>query len=160
MTFAETPTWFENLLARNEKALAETAATVGFAEPAKTATNLALLQGFLENPELVTDLARQALLTADPDQALNNLERLSGIVDKSDLSIALIDQTSARQLLTILGASSFLSGILCRRASFFAGLFRKGQIKNTKTEEQMCTELRQMVSDQSDTAALKKGVTA
>jgi len=158
MIFAETPTWLEDLLSGNEKALAETAATAGFAEPAKTATNLALLQSFLENPELVTDLARQALLTADPDQALNNLERLSGIVDKSDLSIALIDQTSSGQLLTILGASSFLSGILCRRASFFTGLFRKGQIKSTKTEEQMCAELHQLITDQADTAALRKGL--
>ncbi|MCK4508017.1 MAG: bifunctional [glutamate--ammonia ligase]-adenylyl-L-tyrosine phosphorylase/[glutamate--ammonia-ligase] adenylyltransferase, partial [Desulfuromonadales bacterium] len=158
MTFAEFPIWREQITAGNETDLAATAAEAGFAEPAKTATNLVLLQEFLSDPELVADLAKQALTTADPDQTLNNLERLCGTVDKTDLPFVLIDQTSTRQLLTILGASAFLSGILCRRASFFAGLFQKGQIRETKTEEQMCTELRQMISDDADTALLKKGL--
>ncbi len=158
MTFANSPTWHEQLTAGNEAALAVTAANAGFMEPAKTATNLILLHEVLKDPELVTDLAKQALTTADPDQALNNLERLCGTVDKTDLPIVLIDQISARQLLTILGASAFLSGILCRRASFFAGLFQKDQIRRTKTEAQMCTELRQMIADDADTAALKKGL--
>ena len=157
-TFAETPTWLEQLVNGDEPALAVTAAEAGFAEPAKTATNLILLQKVLADPELVVSLARQSLMTADPDQALNNLERLSGVVDKTDLPIILIDQTSADQLLTILGASPFLSGILCRRAGFFAGLFRKNQIRDTKTEEQMCTELHQLIADDADTAALKQGL--
>lgn len=157
-TFAESPSWHEQLDAGNEVALAVTAAEAGFAEPAKTASNLVLLQKVLENPELVAGLALKALTTADPDQALNNLERLSGTVDKTDLPIILCDQTSAGQLLTILGASPFLSGILCRRASFFAGLFRKNQIKITKNEEQMCTELRGLIADDADTAALKQGL--
>lgn len=157
-TFAETPTWLEQLVTGDEPALAVTAAEAGFAEPAKTATNLILLQKVLADPDLVASLARQALMTADPDQALNNLERLSGVVDKTDLPIILIDQSSAGQLLTILGASPFLSGILCRRATFFAGLFRRNQIRETKTEEQMCTELHQLIADDADTAALKQGL--
>ncbi len=158
MAFAETRIWREQLVAGDKAALAETASDAGFAEPAKTATNLALLQEVFVNPELVTDLAQLALQTADPDQSLNNLERLSDVVDKSDLSIALIDAESARQLLIILGASPFLTGLLCRRASFFSGLFRKGQIKSTKTEEEMCAELRQSIPDAADTDALKKGL--
>ena len=158
MTFAENPIWLSQLLAGNEAALAVTVAEAGFAEPAKTAANLVLLQSVLADPGLVTTLARQALTTADPDQALNNLERLSGTADKTDLPIILIDQTSAGQLLTILGASPFLSGILCRRAHFFSGLFRKNQIRGTKTEEQMCTELRGLIADDADTAALKQGL--
>jgi glutamate-ammonia-ligase adenylyltransferase len=157
-TFAENPTWLAQLLAGNEAALAVTAAAAGFAEPAKTAANLVLLQNVLADPGLVTGLARQALKTADPDQALNNLERLSGAADKSDLPIILIDQTAAGQLLTILGASPFLSGILCRRTHFFTGLFRKNQISSTKTEEQMCTELRGLIADDADKAALKQGL--
>jgi glutamate-ammonia-ligase adenylyltransferase len=158
MAFAETGIWHEQLVAGDESALAETASDAGFAEPVKTATNLALLQEAFANSELVTNLVQLALQTADPDQSLNNLERLSDVVDKSELSIALIDTESARQLLIILGASPFLSGILCRRASFFSGLFRKGQIKNTKTEEEMCADLRQSIPDEADTEALKKGL--
>ena len=158
MTFANAPTWHEQITAGNETALASTAAEAGFAEPAKTATNLVLLQKVLLNTELVIGLARQALTTADPDQALNNLERLCCSVDKTDLPIVLVDQDSASQLLTILGASAFLTGILCRRPSIFAGLFQEGQIRATKTEAQMCTELRQLIADDADTAALKKGL--
>ncbi len=156
MTIADTRIWIDLLVAGDETALAATAMDAGFSEPMKTATNLVLLQEFLNSPDLITDLASQALLTADPDQALNNLERLSGVVDKSDLSIALIDKTTSHQLLTILGASQFLSAILCRRASFFSELFRKSQINETKTEEQMCTELRLRIADDADTALLKK----
>ncbi len=157
-TFADKQGWHEQIVAGDETALAVIAANAGFAEPAKTAANLVLLHEVLADPGLVTDLAGLALNTADPDQALNNLERLCGTVDKTDLPIALIDQTAARQLLTILGASSFLSGILFRRSSYFTGLFRKGQINETKTEDQMRVELRQLIADDADTAALKKGL--
>lgn len=158
MSFAEPRFWLEQLLAGDKTALSETAAAAGFTDPAKTATNLALLQEVFVNPELIMDLACISLQTADPDQALNNLERLSCVVDKSDLAIALIDAESARQLLIILGASAFLTGILCRRANFFSGLFRKGQIKKTKSEEEMCVELRQAIADEADTVTLKKGL--
>ncbi len=158
MSFAEDQIWLELLATGNEKDLADIAAEAGFGEPGRTATNLCLLHETLADPRLIIALTRHALTTADPDLALNNLERLSTRVDKSDLTIVFIDETSTRQLLTVLGASPFLSGILCRRASFFAGLFRKGQINQSKTEPQMCAELRQMIGDDADTAEMKKGL--
>jgi glutamate-ammonia-ligase adenylyltransferase len=157
-TFAEDDIWLQQLAANDEKSLAKTSSAAGFAEPAKTAANLVLLQDVLLNPELVISLARKALSAPDPDLALNNLERLCGTVDKSDLPIVLVDDKSAQQLLTVLGASPFLSGILCRRASFFTGLFRKGQINTRKSEEDMCNELRLQIADDADSAALKKGL--
>jgi glutamate-ammonia-ligase adenylyltransferase len=158
MTFAEDPIWLEQLIAGDEAALAVTADEAGYAEPAKTATNLALLQEVLAAPKLVIALVRQALTTAEPDLALNNLERLSGTVKRERLTKVLNNPTSANQLLTILGASPFLSGILCRRASFFENLFIQGQINNTKDEEQMCTELCCLIADDADPATMKKGL--
>jgi len=158
MSFADNQIWIELLETRNEKGLAKVAAKAGFGEPGRTAANLCLLHETFTDPLLIADIARHALTAADPDLALNNLERLSATVDTSDLAIVLVDHTSTRQLLTILGASSFLSGILCRRASFFAGLFRKGQISQSKTEQQMRTELRQIIGDDADTAEMKKGL--
>jgi len=158
MSFAEHQIWLELLATGNEKGLAKVAAEAGFGEPGRTAANLCLLHETLADPRLIIALTRLALTTADPDLALNNLERLSTRVDKSDLTIVLIDETSTRQLLTVLGASPFLTGILCRRASFFAGLFRKGQINQSKTEPQMCAELRQMIGDDADTAKMKEGL--
>jgi len=158
MPFAETQTWLDQLTSGDEKALVRTTAAAGFAEPSKSAANLILLHAALHDPQRVITLARKALETADPDLALNNLERLCDRVDRTDLPIVLVDATSAGQLLTILGASPFLAGILMRKASFFAGLFRKGQITLRKSEEQMCDELRQLIADAADTAALKKGL--
>ena len=156
MSFAEHQTWLELLATGNETGLAKVAAEVGFGEPVRTAANLCLLHETLADPRLIIALTRHALTTADPDMALNNLERLSTRVDKSDLTIVLIDETSTRQLLIVLGASPFLTGILCRRASFFAGLFRKGQINQSKTEPQMYAELRQMIGDDADTAKIRR----
>jgi glutamate-ammonia-ligase adenylyltransferase len=158
MPFAETRTWLEQLSADNKSALAMTAAAAGYTEPAKTATNLALLQEALEAPQLVIDLARLALTTADPDLALNNLERLSGTIGKESLTEILNKPTAANQLLTILGASPFLTGVLCRRASFFEDIFIHAQIKNKKTEAQMIHELRGMIADDVDVVALKRGL--
>jgi glutamate-ammonia-ligase adenylyltransferase len=158
MSFAEVHIWQEQLLTSNQTALAATAAAAGFAEPARTATNLILLQQACADPQLVISLARKALATADPDLALNNLERLSCTADNTDLPIVLIDSVAAGHLLTILGASPFLAGILCRRSSFFAGLFRKGQISDRKNETQMCTELRELIADDADMPTLKKGL--
>lgn len=156
--FANHQVWSEQILEGNEKALAEIAAEAGFLEPAKTAANLVLLEEVLTNPQIIVNLAQQALTTADPDQALNNLERLCGIIDKTDLPIILVDETATRQLLTILGASPFLTGILCRRKTFFSKLFRNNLINTEKTEQQMCAELRQLIADDADTAALKQGL--
>ncbi len=158
MTFAEAPIWFKQLVSGDEAGLAVTAHTAGFAEPAKTATNLVLLQENLKTPQLLITLARLALTTAEPDLALNNLERLSGTVKTERMLTVLKETESAKQLLTILGASPFLAGILCRRASFFENLFIQSYIKNTKTEEQMCTELRWLIADDADTATMKKGL--
>jgi len=158
MSFADSHIWQEQLLAGDETALAVTAAEAGFAEPAKTAINLVLLQQAFADPLLVTSLARQSLTTADPDLALNNLERLCCTADNTDLPIVLIDSVAAGHLLAILGASPFLAGILCRRSSFFAGLFRKGQISDRKNETQMCTELRELIADDADMPTLKKGL--
>ena len=158
MTFSEIRTWLEELLTGDEKALAETARKAGFAEPAKTATNLVLLQGIFTRPKLVINIAKHALTTADPDLALNNLERLSGTVKNERLTRILSHPIPSNQLLTILGASPFLAGLLCRRASFFEGLFVQAQIEQTKTEEQMCVELRQLIADTADTAALHRGL--
>ena len=54
----------------------QAAVAAGFADGPKAVTNLILLDEQLLDPELVVALAGDALHTADPDLALNNLERL------------------------------------------------------------------------------------
>ena len=158
MAFAETHIWLPLLQSGDEQALVDLTREAGFNEPAKTAANLVCLCSALCDPPLVINLAQRALFTADPDLALNNLERLSNTADKSDLSIALVDEKNTSSLLTILGASPFLSGILFRRPSFFAGLFRKGLLTVAKSEDEMCAELRERIPDDADKEVLNKGL--
>jgi len=158
MSITELQRWHEQLLSGDEAALTATAARAGFPQPSKTAANLVQLQQVFCDPQLVTALAAQALSTADPDLALNNLERLSEAASKQVLAAILNNRTHARQLLTILGASPFLAGIFFRRTGFCEELFLKGQINTLKSEAQMCAELRQQITDDADFAALKKGL--
>ena len=158
MTFSEIRTWLEKILTGDEITLAETVRQAGFTEPTKTATNLVLLQEIFTRPKFVINIAKHALTTADPDLALNNLERLCGTVKKERLTTILSQPITSNQLLTILGASPFLAGLLCRRARFFEGLFVQSQIEHKKTEEQMCIELRQLITDEADTATLHRGL--
>lgn len=154
-TLAKSNLWQDALLCSDEAALASLALTAGFDEGAKTATNLTLLHSVLKETQIVLSLADKALATADPDQALNNLERLSGTVASHDLLSVIKQDGSSRRLLTILGASAFLTGILCRKACFFEKLFGEDQFSLTKDEEQMCSDLRSLIADDADLPTLK-----
>ena len=158
LPFSAPEAWVDALEKSDEAALAGLALASGFLEGAKTATNLVLLQTALQQTHVILSAARIALSTADPDQALNNLERLSGIVGRDALLSVFEPGDNACRLLTILGASAFLSGILCRKADFFESLFSAGQFDETKDEERMCLELRRLVPDDADFPTLKQGL--
>ncbi len=150
--------WHDALSRGDEAALADLVRAAGFGEGPKTATNLVLLHTVFGETQTVLSLATTALSTADPDQALNNLERLSGVVKRDVLIEVLQRDGNAPRLLTILGASAFLSGILCRKASFFEHLFCDGQFDATKDEQQMHGELRHLIADDADFPSLKHGL--
>ncbi len=134
--------WGSWLAARDEAALAAGAQGAGYAAPARTATNLLLLDEQLRRPELVAALADEALAAADPDLALNNLERLFGVAPPATLAEILAEPARRRQLLTVLGASPFLTGLLCRRAEHLGGLFGPRGLETAKDEALMCAELQ------------------
>ncbi len=120
--------------------------------------NLALISEQLQDLELLTEVFSAALDVADPDAGLNLLERLFSVVDGEVLIKALSEPQQRQQLLTILGGSAFLAGILCRKADFFNQLLVDGQIDQSCSEEQMLNSLRQQIPEQSDFAALKSAL--
>lgn len=150
--------WLTRLQSQDRQALAEQAQALGFAEGERTAANLTLLQEILADAELLLETALDALATADPDLALNNLERLSGTVGPTLLKPVLEQAGSRRSLLTVLGASPFLTGILCRRPVFFEDLFPAGEIGRTKQEEHMLAELRRRIPATADFIELQKAL--
>lgn len=121
-------------------------------------TNLQLIDERLQDAGLLAELFHQALLSAHPDAAFNLLERLFDVVELEPLATVLRDPQRCAQLLTILGGSPFLAGILCRKASYFQQLFLQDAIDLAVSEPQMLSELRKRIPDDSDFPSLKAGL--
>ncbi len=139
----------------DEEGLKKLALELGYAEAGKTMANLAALYDMFAEG-LLARLATTALTTADPDQALNNLERLANNISSETLRLTLDDEIRAKQLLTILGASQFLSGILCRNRNFFQTLFGDRSIDRRKSEAEMVGDLRDLVPNDATFEELQK----
>jgi [glutamine synthetase] adenylyltransferase / [glutamine synthetase]-adenylyl-L-tyrosine phosphorylase len=141
----------------DDAVLAALAVELGFDEAKKAVTNLRLLQETVRDERLLANLAQAALQTADPDLAINNLERLAARVPCDEL-LAVLAGDQGQQLLTVLGASPFLSGILCRKSCFFHDLFTVQEISKRKNEEMMLGELRNLVPLNVSFTELQKGL--
>ena len=135
----------ENLEGDSERTLQEFLANLGFAYPARTATNLRLLAESLPMDALAP-LVLASLATAMPDMALNNLERIATLVNHDDL-LSLAHRTSRRAfLLTVLGASPFLTNILFRDPTIFHEIFGTRQIWLTRSEADMIEDLQSRIA--------------
>jgi len=143
---------------RDESSLLKLCANLGFAQPKRSATNLFLLADVLDDSDLLAALALDALETADPDLALNGLERLTGVTLRNDLVPVLDAPATRRQLLTILGASPFLTGILCRDPATFRQLFGENELNRPKDEDTMLAELRRKVPANAPFPALQQAL--
>ncbi len=145
MTGPALHSWHSWLRNRERDTLARAVLAAGFADAAKTVTNLMLLDEQELGTELVVSLAADALVTADPDLALNNLERLFWTSSRETLATLLAEPVRRRQLLTILGASPFLTALLCRRKEHLDDLFGAAGLAIAKNQVAMDAELRQRI---------------
>lgn len=128
----------------------------GFADARKSAINLADLAEKLPDPVLLAAVARQALGSADPDMALNHLERCSQQQNAALLRQCLQQEHPRAVLLTLLGASSFLTGTLCRFPALFGELFVEGEIDQAKDSTLMRTQIEQRLDSACDLAGLQR----
>lgn len=113
----------------------------GFAYASRSAANLRLLQQVFPD-HLLRTLTVAALATPSPDMALNALERVSGVVDRDELLAVCARKERLAQLLTICGASPFLTTILCRDPAYFHQLFIRKVIDLRRSEREMLGLLR------------------
>jgi glutamate-ammonia-ligase adenylyltransferase len=141
---------------QDDPELAVLAGHLGYADEKKTITNLRLLYELIGSSRLLALIASDAAGSASPDQALNNLERLSWSVAKEILIPVLEKGTERQQLLTILGASAFLTSILCRKVEYFNDLFVAGSLNRPRDEEALLAELRLLIPLESDFATLQQ----
>lgn len=146
------------LLDRQSQALVDWFSRLSLFDGERAATNLRLLDQHLsDRPQLGAVLAFAAQ-AADPDAALNNLERLFDVLDRDLLRTVLAASQRCEQLLTLLGGSPFLTAILCRHRDYFTHLFAEGAIEQTRSEAQMHADLQTLIAEDADFSQLKAGL--
>ncbi len=133
----------------NERVLIELFSDLGFAYPPRSATNIRLLAGQFPL-EAVSTITCAALDSAMPDMALNNLERISSIVPREELYKVCCDQAKLAQLLALLGASPFLTNIICRDPQAFTQLFTLAEVDIVRNEAGMIAALRAQLPEEID----------
>jgi glutamate-ammonia-ligase adenylyltransferase len=116
----------------------------GFREEGKAAANLISVAEQL-GPEILPCLLPSLLSVPDPDLALNGLDRLSTI-DGPEL-VEVLAGPHAGALLTVLGASPFLTSILATRPELLGRTFRTETLATARTEKEMARELDQRLGD-------------
>jgi len=138
--------------------LEELAEAAGLPDPRKGACNLEDLYGHLKDAELIALLVEDALASADPDAALNHLERLCGTHEDGVLASLLAEAETRRQLMTVLGASPFLATILCRSRDYLHDLLINGEIARHKDHDGLLAELRERIADSASFEELQAGL--
>lgn len=126
----------------NKVSMVALAGQLGFSEPKKSATNLLLLFEHIGNCPQLSEIALAALECSDPDQSLNALERLYSVSPPATLHPILSNSRLRSILITVLGASRFLTNILCRHPDLLSGLFKVDAFAQPREEEALLKELR------------------
>jgi glutamate-ammonia-ligase adenylyltransferase len=136
--------------------ISELFARAGFHDPQRSCVNIQLLHELLDVSAPLAVAAQQAMSCADPDMALNNLERCAQNLKREQLRECLENEDNLRALLVVLGASNFLANIISRYPDVFPSLFVSADIFTTKDVEQMVNELSEMLVDCKDFGALQQ----
>ncbi|WP_303720912.1 bifunctional [glutamate--ammonia ligase]-adenylyl-L-tyrosine phosphorylase/[glutamate--ammonia-ligase] adenylyltransferase [Malonomonas rubra] len=142
----------------NEQQLTDWLNNFGLFDGQRATTNLGLIAEQLDDSQMLTDILEDAFTVADPDTALNLLERAFNCIDKDTLLAVLKRPERRKQLLTILGGSPFLAGILCRRNVFVDQLLLQDDIDHPRNEAEMLADLRRTIPEQADFQQLKSGL--
>ncbi|MDY0189852.1 MAG: bifunctional [glutamate--ammonia ligase]-adenylyl-L-tyrosine phosphorylase/[glutamate--ammonia-ligase] adenylyltransferase [Desulfuromonas sp.] len=129
---------------------------LGFNQAEKTVTNLCLLKQVIADQQLVLAAAQTALECADPAMALNNLERCCNNIAVDHVIACLQNSAYRRQLLLLLGASTFLSSILCRNDNYLINLFLHAEVERSKDTAVMRSELEQWLEPQCSYEELQR----
>jgi [glutamine synthetase] adenylyltransferase / [glutamine synthetase]-adenylyl-L-tyrosine phosphorylase len=113
---------------------------LGFADPQAAAANLAAVTPTPRDAELLAPALPRLLAelgaAADPDMALNNLERYVAVVDRTVLFQTLAAHPGAATLLgRLFGASQFLADALRRRPSMLAWLLEPRTMRQWLADE-------------------------
>jgi glutamate-ammonia-ligase adenylyltransferase len=91
-----------------------------------------------------------SLLTPSPDMALNNFERLAGVIPQSDLEEVSHRKKRLTQFLNLCGSSPFLVNLIFKTPGTFRWLFLENAIELSRSADDTLNELRSRVEGQTD----------
>ena len=130
------------------------APVAAFQNPRRAEANLAHLSAVGFPQDRLEALVRAALACADPDRAINNIERLVGGGGKSRRAVLAISQQPrvVGSLMTVLGASEFLADILARNPSLWRWLASAPDPdRNVKVQDRAWAAARRWIATASGT---------
>ncbi len=125
----------------------------GYLYGARSAENILLVQPHFSTETLHRILVC-SLLTPSPDMALNNFERLAGVIPQTDLEEVSHRKKRLSQFLILCGSSPFLVNLIFKTPDAFRWLFLENGIELSRSSDDTLNELRSRVDDQTDFTAL------
>ena len=97
-----------------------------------------------------------SLLTPSPDMALNNFERLVGVIPPADLVEVAHRKKQLAQFLLLCGSSPFLVNLIFKTPCFFRWLFLENAVQLSRTIDDTLAEIRRQVDEGTTFAELLK----
>lgn len=131
-------------------------ASLGFPEPKRALQDLVLLKEspFGEKGATFEELIKNALASASPLMALNNLERVNQNIPEKTLRALLLEENVLEYLTTLTGSSELLTGSICRHPEILSPLFlgKEAQLYKKKDLEIFIKELTSELTSKGDDA--------
>ncbi len=139
----------EEILRKEPSEASNALAGLGFTDGGKALKALSSLSsGPLK--DLLEELVELSLGSASPCEALVNMERVLGAVDREVLKVFLSDRQNLKNLALLCGASPYLSNMLAQNPAWFEELFIGGALGRKKGLEEFAEELKERTSGVAD----------
>jgi glutamate-ammonia-ligase adenylyltransferase len=127
----------------------------GYLYGSRSADNILLVQHHF-SVETLHRVLVCSLLTPSPDMALNNFERLAGVIPHADLADVALRKKRLSQFLTVCGSSPFLVNLIFKTPCAFRSLFLENMVDLSRSTGDMLAELRKQINDQTGFPELLK----
>jgi glutamate-ammonia-ligase adenylyltransferase len=127
----------------------------GYLYGTRSASNILLVQQIFSFETLHRILVC-SLLTPSPDMALNNFERLAGVIPHADLEEVALRKKRLAQFLLLCGSSPFLVNLIFKTPGTFRWLFLGNAVDLPRSVDDMLVELHKQVDTQTSFAELSK----
>lgn len=129
----------------------------GFIYGSRSAENILLLRHLFADATLHR-IAMNALKTPSPDQALNSIERLSGVIPPENMSRLAGHKKRLAQYVLLCGSSPFLVNLMYKDTYIVRWLFLEDAIDISRSSEEMEEALRETIDKSADFNSLQKSL--